>query len=82
MRRSSCDPGRNGSGYEAGRELYAALSRIGEWRDRSDAALTQRSSYLDPTAEKLRLFGEQITRYVASPATRAHVGSFLRGNLG
>jgi hypothetical protein len=67
------------SGYEAGRELYAALSRIGEWRDRSDAALNPGSSYLDPGAEKLRLFGQQIVRYVASPATRAHVGSFLRG---
>jgi hypothetical protein len=67
------------SGYEAGRELYTALSRIGECRDRSDAALTPSSSYLDPSAEKLRLFGQQIVRYVASPATRAHVGSFLRG---
>jgi hypothetical protein len=67
------------SGYEAGRELYGALSRIGEWRDRSDAAFAARSSYLDPRTEKIRLFGEQIMRYLASPAARAHIGSFLKG---
>jgi hypothetical protein len=67
------------SGYEAGRELYGALSRIGEWRDRSDAAFAAGSSYLDPRAEKIRLFGEQIMRYLASPAARAHIGSFIKG---
>jgi hypothetical protein len=67
------------SGFEAGRELYGALSRIGEWRDRSDAAFENRRSYLEPRAEKLRLFGEQIARYLAVPATRAHVGSFIKG---
>jgi Glycosyl transferases group 1 len=67
------------SGYEAGRELYGALSRIGEWRDRSDAAFAARSSYLDPRTEKIRLFVEQITRYLAQPAARAHIGSFIRG---
>jgi hypothetical protein len=67
------------SGYEAGRELYGALSRIGEWRDRSDAAFAAGSSYLDPRAEKIRLFGEQIMRYLASPAARAHIGSFMKG---
>jgi hypothetical protein len=67
------------SGYEAGRELYGALSRIGEWRDRSDAAFAGRSSYLDPRTEKIRLFGEQIMRYLARPAAHAHIGSFIRG---
>jgi hypothetical protein len=67
------------SGYEAGRELYGALSRIGEWRDRSDAAFAARSSYLDPRTEKIRLFGEQIMRYLATPAARAHIGSFIKG---
>jgi len=67
------------SGYEAGRELYGALSRIGEWRDRSDAVFAARSSYLDPRTEKIRLFGEQIMRYLASPAARAHIGSFIKG---
>jgi hypothetical protein len=67
------------SGYDAGRELYGALSRIGEWRDRSDAAFEGRSSYLEPRSEKFRLFGEQIMRYLASPATRSRVGSFIRG---
>jgi hypothetical protein len=67
------------SGFEAGRELYAALSRIGEWRDRSDAAFEDRPTYLEPRAEKIRLFGEQFVRFLASPATRAHVGSFIKG---
>jgi hypothetical protein len=67
------------SGYDAGRELYGALSRIGEGRDRSDAAFEGRSSYLEPRSEKVRLFGEQIMRYLASPATRSRVGSFIRG---
>jgi hypothetical protein len=67
------------SGYEAGRELYGALSRIGEWRDRSDAAFAARSSYLDPRTEKIRLFAEQIMRYLGQPAARAHIGSFIRG---
>jgi hypothetical protein len=67
------------SGYDAGRELYGALSRIGEGRERSDAAFEGRSSYLEPRSEKVRLFGEQIMRYLASPATRSRVGSFIRG---
>ena len=67
------------SGFEAGRELYGALSRIGEWRDRTDVAFENRPSYLEPRAEKIRLFGEQIVRYLGSPATRAHVGSFIKG---
>jgi hypothetical protein len=67
------------SGFEAGRELYGALSRIGEWRDRSDAAFAAGSRYLDPRTEKIRLFGEQIMRYLSSPAARAHIGSFIKG---
>jgi hypothetical protein len=67
------------SGFEAGRELYGALSRIGEWRDRSDVVFQGRPSYLEPRAEKLRLFGEQILRYVGSPASRSHTGSFIKG---
>ncbi len=67
------------SGFEAGRELYGALSRIGELRDRSDVAFAQTQSYLEPRAEKIRLFGEQLLRYVRSPETRAHVGSFIKG---
>jgi hypothetical protein len=67
------------SGYEAGRELYGALSLIGEWRDRSDAAFAARSSYLDPRTEKIRLFAEQIMRYLALPAARGHIGSFIKG---
>jgi len=67
------------SGFEAGRELYGALSRIGEWRDRSDVAFQGRASYLEPRAEKIRLFGEQILRYFGSPASRSHIGSFIKG---
>jgi len=67
------------SGYEAGREIYDALDRIAQGRERSDAAFEERSTCLDPQAEKLRVFGEQIVRYFASAATRANVGSFLRG---
>ena len=67
------------SGFEAGRELYGALSRIGEWRDRSDVAFENRPSYLDPRAEKIRLFGEQVVRFLGSSATRSHVGSFIKG---
>ncbi len=67
------------SGFEDGRELYSALSRIGELRDRSDFAFAPAQSYLQPGAEKIRLFGEQFLRYLRSPATRAHVGSFIKG---
>jgi len=67
------------SGFEAGRELYGALSLIGEWRDRSDVAFENRASYLEPRSEKIRLFGEQIVRYLGSSATRSHVGSFIKG---
>lgn len=67
------------SGFEAGRELYGALSRIAELRDRSDVAFAQTHSYLEPRAEKIRLFGEQLLRYARSPGTRAHVGSFIKG---
>jgi len=69
------------SGFEAGRELYRALSHIGEWRDAGDLAFAARSSCLDPSSEKIMLFGEQIMRYVATSATRAHVASFIRGML-
>jgi hypothetical protein len=67
------------SGYEAGRELYGALSLIGEWRDRSDVAFEGRPSYLEPRAEKIRLFGEQIVRYCGSSASRSHIASFIKG---
>jgi hypothetical protein len=67
------------SGYEAGRELYGALNLIDARRDRSDAAFARRASYLEPRAEKIRLFGEQIVRFLGSAATRAHVGSFIKG---
>ena len=67
------------SGFEAGRELYGALSRIDEWRTRSDAAFAERASYLEPGKEKLRLFGEQMLRYLRFAATRSHVGSFIKG---
>jgi hypothetical protein len=67
------------SGFEAGRELYDALSRIGAWNDRSDAAFENRASYLEPRAEKLRLLGEQIIRFLGAPAARAHTGSFIKG---
>jgi hypothetical protein len=69
------------SGFEAGRELYGALSVIGEWRDRTDAQFENRPSYLEPRAEKIRLFGEQIARFLGAPATRAHTGSFIKGML-
>jgi hypothetical protein len=67
------------SGVEAGRELYVALSLIAERRDHSDAAFENRPSYLTPRTEKLRLFGEQIVRYLAASATRSHVKSFIKG---
>jgi hypothetical protein len=67
------------SGFEAGRELYGALSRIGEWRDRSDVAFEDRPSYLEPRAEKMRLFGEQIVRFCGASASRSHIGSFIKG---
>lgn len=67
------------SGFEAGRTLYRALTRIGEWRQASDLAFADRAGYLDPRREKIMLFGEQMVRYAASAATRAHVGSFIRG---
>ncbi len=73
--------GERRSGFEAGRELYEALSRIGEWRERSDAAFAGEASYIDPRSEKRRLFGEQAMRYLGSSATRAHVGSFIKGML-
>jgi hypothetical protein len=69
------------SGFEAGRELYRALSHIGEWRDAGDLAFAARPSCLDPRSEKIMLFGEQMMRYVAASTTRAHVGSFIRGML-
>jgi hypothetical protein len=69
------------SGFEAGRELYRALSHIGEWRDAGDLAFAARPSCLDPRSEKIMLFGEQMMRYVAASATRAHVGSFIQGML-
>ena len=74
-------PGERRSGFEAGRELYEALSRIGEWRERSDAAFAGEASYIDPRSEKRRLFGEQAMRYLGSSAPRAHVGSFIKGML-
>jgi hypothetical protein len=67
------------SGFTAGRELYGALSRIGEWRSSSDMGFADRARYLDPRSEKIALFGEQMLRYARSAATRAHVGSFIRG---
>jgi len=67
------------SGFAAGRELYGALSRIGEWRSSSDMGFADRAYYLDPRSEKIALFGEQMLRYAGSAATRAHVGSFIRG---
>jgi hypothetical protein len=67
------------SGFDAGRELYGALNRIGELRDRTDLIFERRRSYLDPRAEKIRLFAEQALRYAGAPAARAHVGSFIRG---
>jgi hypothetical protein len=67
------------SGYDAGREIYDALGRIAERRERSDAAFEQRASYLDPRAEKRRLFVEQVLRLFASSATRSNVSTFLRG---
>ncbi len=67
------------SGFEAGRELYGALNRIAEWRDRSDVAFQERATYLEPRAEKIRLFGEQIVRCLGSPASRSHIGSFIKG---
>ncbi len=42
-------------------------------------AFENRRSHLQPEAEKLRLFGEEMIRYLAVPETRAHVGSFLHG---
>jgi hypothetical protein len=69
------------SGFEAGRELYRALSHIGEWRDAGDLAFAARPSCLDPRSEKIMLFGEQMMRYLATSATRAHVGSFIKGML-
>ena len=67
------------SGFEAGRELYGALSLITDWRDRSDVGFENRPSYLDPRAEKIRLFGEQIVGFFGASARRAHSGSFIKG---
>lgn len=67
------------SGFEAGRELYGALNRLAEQRKRTDVAFSPSQSYLDPRAEKLRLFVEQTLRYLTVPAARAHVGSFIQG---
>jgi hypothetical protein len=67
------------SGYEAGRELYAALYRIREAREHSDVAFAGRSHYLDPNLEILRLFGEQALRFVTVPALRSYTGSFIKG---
>ena len=68
------------SGFSAGRELYGALGRIAEWRSSSDMGFADRTHYFDPRSEKIALFsGEQMLRYVGFPATRAHVGSFIRG---
>jgi hypothetical protein len=67
------------SGFEAGRELYGALSLIGQWRARSDVAFENRASYLAPRAEMIRLFGGQIAGFFGASATRAHIGSFIKG---
>ncbi len=62
------------SGFEFGYELYNRLSRIKDYVDD-----LPRTSYLNPNAEKLRLFGEQGLQYLLAPRAKHHIATFIQG---
>lgn len=69
------------SGYDAGYHLYRRLCQAAETQHAEAAVRGAKHVHLAWGAERMRLIVTQVVRALASPASRHHAKTFLRGAL-
>lgn len=69
------------SGYDAGYHLYRRLCQVAEAQHAESALRGSRPLHLPPRIERMRLIFTQAVRALASPASRHHATTFLKGAL-